>query len=133
MGEMWCRKTVSYQCGLVRRRRVRRVRSGGEGDAQEDGDACRDGGVGDAGCAFVADDADEEDGEGRVEDHLQDGVDGDEDGAVLGVAAGEARPDEHHGDAARHADEDEAVAETRFVGEEAPGEGEHEGGGEEPV
>lgn len=84
-----------------------REERGAEGDAEEDGYACGDGGVGDVGCcgcAFVADDADEEDGEGRVEDHLQDGVDGDEDGAVGAVAAGEARPDEDHGDAAGYAD-----------------------------
>ena len=44
--------------------------------------------------------ADEEGGEGRVEDRLQDGVDGDEDGAVGRVAVGEACLGEDYGDAA---------------------------------
>lgn len=42
----------------------------------------------------MGDVADEEDGEGGVEDHLEEGVYGDEDGAVVAVAAGEAGPDE---------------------------------------
>ena len=66
-----------------------------EGDAEEDADAGGDGGVGDGDlvCAAVADDFDEEDGERGVEDHLEDGVDGHEDGAVFFVAAGEVGPD----------------------------------------
>ncbi len=43
----------------------------------------------------VTDDFDEEDGEGGVEDHLEDGVDGNEDGAVFVVPACEAGPDEN--------------------------------------
>ena len=68
---------------------------GGEGDAEEDADAGGDGAVGDGDlvCAAVADDFDEEDGERGVEDHLEDGVDGHEDGAVFFVAAGEVGPD----------------------------------------
>lgn len=36
----------------------------------------------------AADDAEEEDGEGGEEGHLEDGVDGDEDGAVFVIAVG---------------------------------------------
>ena len=45
------------------------------------------------GLVGAADDREEEDGEGGEEDHLQDGVNGDEDGAVFVVAAGETGPD----------------------------------------
>ena len=47
--------------------------------------------------AVAADDFDEEDGEGRVQDHLEDGIYGYEDGAVFFVAASEAGPDEDLG------------------------------------
>lgn len=68
---------------------------GAEGDAEKDGNAGGDDGVVDVrGSVFIADDLDEEDGHGSVEDHLEDGVDGDEDGAVFCVAAGETIPDE---------------------------------------
>jgi hypothetical protein len=97
---------------------------GGEGDAEEDGDGLGDDGVGDAGGVAAADDRDEEDGEGCEEHHLEDRVNGHEDGAVLAVAAGEAGPDEDHGDAAGDADEDQAFAEAGLVWEECPGEGE---------
>jgi hypothetical protein len=71
---------------------------GAERDAEEGGDALGDGGVADVeGSLLAADDLDEEDGQGREEHHLQDRVDGHEDGAVLAVAAGEARPDEDLG------------------------------------
>ena len=42
----------------------------------------------------VTDDIDEEDGEGRIKDYLEEGVDCDEDGAIFAVAAGEVGPDE---------------------------------------
>ena len=82
---------------------------------------------------------DEEDRERGVENHLEDGVDSDEDGAVFLVAACKTGPDEdleetnesvweyiwgcvgldvraYHCDAARQPDEDEAVPEARFIG-----------------
>ena len=62
-------------------------------DAEEGGDADRNGGVGDCDCrGRVADDVDEKDGQGRIEHHLQSRVDGHKDCAVLIVAAGDASP-----------------------------------------
>lgn len=81
----------------------------------------------------MPDHADEENRQRRVQDHLQHRVYSDEEGAVLAIAAGETRPDEHHRDAAREADEDQSVPESGFVGEEGPGEGEHEEGRDDPV
>lgn len=41
-----------------------------------------------------------EEGKGRVENDLEDGIDSNQDGAVLGAAVGQLVPQEHHGDAA---------------------------------
>lgn len=107
---------------------------GGEGDAEEDGDA-----LGDVGVAYVhrtfvvTDDFDVKESEGREEDYLQDGVEGDQDGAVISVAVGQVRPDEHHGDTSCYADEDEALAKIGAVREEGPCETAHEERGEDPV
>ena len=118
-----------------------REEGGGEGDAEEYGYARGDGGIGYVlrrSCsgrrpASVTDHADEEHGQGRIQHHLQHGVDGYEDGAVFPVAAGEARPDEHHGYAPRYADEDQSVPQPCFVGEKGPGQSEHEEGRDDPV
>lgn len=111
----------------------------GEGDAEEYGDAGRDGRVrripliDGAPAPATADDGDEEDRQRRIQHHLQHRVHRDEDGAVFAVAAREARPDEHHRDAARQTHEDQSVPQTRFVRQERPGEREHEEGRYDPV
>ena len=64
---------------------------------------------------------------------MQDRVEGDEHGAIVGVAAGEVGPDQDHGDASSDANEDEPFAELRLVREEGPAETEHEEGAEDPV
>ncbi|KAJ6438195.1 bZIP transcription factor domain-containing protein [Purpureocillium lavendulum] len=98
--------------------------SGPQGNAEEDADAGGHDSVGQAvDVVVVADDADEEYGQGREQDHLQDRVDGHEDGAVLCVAARQPVPDEDHGDTAGEAHEDEAGAQVGLVGEEGPREG----------
>ena len=76
----------------------------------------------------VSDDVDEEDGKRCEEDHLEDGIEGDKDGAVFGVTAGEGRPDQDHGYTAGYADKDETGAEIGFVREEGVGQPEHEKG-----
>jgi len=66
-------------------------------------------------------------------DDLEDGVERDEDRGGLPVPAGEVVPDEDHRDAAGQADDDEAGAVLRQVGQQQPREGEHERGSEDPV
>ncbi len=61
-----------------------------------------------------------EEGEGRVEDDLQDGVDGDEDGAVLGAAIGQLVPEQDHGDAARQSHQDHPRPVVRQVRQRRP-------------
>lgn len=85
------------------------------------------------GTATAADDAEEEDGHGRVQDHLQDRVDRHDEGAVLDVPAREVRPHEHHGDAPRQPDEDEPLPQRVLVGQKGPREPEHKQGGDDPV
>ncbi len=51
---------------------------------------------------------DEDVGVDREEEHLEDGVEGHESGAVLGIAFGQVVPDNDHGDAPGKADHDEA-------------------------
>lgn len=107
---------------------------GGEGDAEEDGDAGGDGAVGHGvGVWRAADDAEEEDRERRVQHHLERGIDRDEDGAVLVIAARQPRPDEHHCNTPREPHEDESLAQTPLVGQKRPREREHEERGEDPV
>lgn len=69
---------------------------GTEGNTEEDCHTFRYCGVGDADLAVgVTDNFDEEDCEGCVEDHLENGVDGNEDGAVFIIPACETGPDEN--------------------------------------
>jgi len=96
------------------RTRAKRVRIPAEkGDAEIDEHALGDLGHGDVdGEAAQSEpgweDCDEEPGIGRVEQHLEDGVEGDEPAPVLAVSFRQVIPDNDHGDAAGQADEDEA-------------------------
>ena len=56
-----------------------------------------------------------EKGKGGIEHNLQDGIDGDQDGAVLGAAARELVPNQDHRDAPREADQYHAVAVVRQI------------------
>nr|POE80074.1 hypothetical protein CFP56_08140 [Quercus suber] len=78
-------------------------------------------------------DTHEERGERGVERDLQQAVEGNEHGAVVGVAAREVGPDEHHGDAARDADEDEPVTQALTIGQEGPRQRRHEQRRDDPV
>ena len=71
--------------------------------------------------------------EERVGDDLEERVERDEHGRALAVAAGEVVPDEHHRDAAGEADDDHPGAVLGLIGEEQPGEREHEQRAEDPV
>ena len=64
--------------------------------------------------------------EQRVGGELEDRVEHDEHGGALAVAAGDLVPDEHHRDAPRQPDDDHAGAVRGLVGEEDPGEREHQ-------
>ena len=66
-------------------------------------------------------------------DHLEDGVDRDQHGGRLAVAAGEVVPDDHHRDAAREADDDQAGPVFGQIRQEYPGQGEHQRRPEDPV
>ena len=56
--------------------------------------------------------------EQRVGDDLEERVEDDENRRALAVAAGDVVPDQHHGDAARQPDDDDAGAIGGLVGEE---------------
>ncbi len=71
--------------------------------------------------------------EERVGDDLEERVERDEHGRALPVAAGEVVPDEHHRDAAGEADDDHPGAVGGLIGEEQPGQGEHQQRAEDPV
>ena len=75
----------------------------------------------------------EDPGEEAVEEHLEDAVEGDEAGGVLGVALGELVPDDDHGDAARQADHDEADHVLGVVVQEDDRQEEHEQRPDDPV
>ena len=68
-----------------------------------------------------------------VHDDLEERVDGDEDGRQFPAAAGQVVPDEDHGDAAGQPDDDQAGAQLGQVGQEHPGEGEHQQRPDQPV
>ncbi len=118
--------------------------------AEEDADAPSDNRVGNLRRATVADDVDEEDGQGCIQDHLQDGVDRYKNGTVLLITASEARPDQdlqerentsqkpwqwgldsrrearmgkaqaYHSNTAREADEYKSDSKIRFIWQEGP-------------
>jgi hypothetical protein len=68
---------------------------GAEGNTEEDCHAFRYCRIRDANFVVgVADDLDEKDGKGSIENYLEDGVNGDEDGAVFIVPPGKTGPDE---------------------------------------
>ena len=75
----------------------------------------------------------EEPAEEGVGQDLEERVEGDEHRRELTGPAGEGVPDEHHRDAAREADQDEPVAIGREVGEEEPGQPEHQDRSHDPV
>ena len=112
--------------------------AGGQGDAEEDQHGASDLPDGDLEALGVEPEQAGQDGqvepaEQRVGDDLEEGVDGDQQGGALAVAAGEVVPDQHHRDAAREADDDEAGAVLGLVGEEDPGEREHQRRPDDPV
>lgn len=61
-----------------------------------------------------------EEGEGRVEDDLEDGVDGNQDGTVLGAPVGQLVPQQHHGDAARQAHQNDPGPVVRQIRQRRP-------------
>ena len=71
--------------------------------------------------------------EERERQDLEDGVDGDQDGGRLPVPAGEVVPDQHHGDAAGQADDDQPGPVLRQVGQQQPRQGEHQRRADDPV
>lgn len=108
----------------------------GEGDTEEDGDAGRDDGVRDLVRrygAVVADDADEEHRQRRIQHHLQQRVHGDEKSAVFFVAAREPRPHEHHGNAPRQPDQHDPLSQTALIRQKRPRQSQHQARRDEPV
>ncbi len=75
----------------------------------------------------------EEVGVDREEQHLEDRVEGDQTGAVLAVALRQIVPHDHHGDAAREPDQDEADHVLGPVAQEEHREAEHEHRSDDPV
>ena len=66
-------------------------------------------------------------------DHLEDRVQRDQHGGGLAVAAGQVVPDDDHRDAAGQADDDQPGAVLGQVGQQQPGQGEHQRRAEHPV
>ena len=69
----------------------------------------------------------------REEEHLEDRVEGDEAGAVLGVALREIVPHDDHRDAAREADQDQPEHVLGLVAQEDDREAEHQERPDHPV
>ena len=123
---------------MTRRRTKAREHSGQKGNAEIDEDA-----LGNLAHADVDDDAlqadqrrqhgEKEPGIDAVEEHLEDAVEGDQAGGVVGVAARQLVPHDDHGDAAGEADEDEAGAVFRVSAQEDDGEHEHQHRADDPV
>ena len=105
--------------------------SGGERDAEEDQHGARD--LPDADLEALRVQAEPAGQDGQVEvaeqrerGDLEERVEDDEHRRAVAVALGEVVPDQHHRDAAREADDDHAGAIGGMVGEEEPGQREHE-------
>ncbi len=111
----------------------------GERDAEEDEHAGRDRPEADMDLLRRAEaepdreDRQEEPGVEGIGGDLEDAVEGDEDGGVLAAPSGQPIPDQHHRDAARDADEHQAGAIVGMVGQEEPGEREHQDRPDHPV
>ena len=71
--------------------------------------------------------------EQRVGDDLEERVDRDQQRGRLAVGAGEVAPDQHHRDAAGEADDDQPGAVLGLVGQQQPGEREHQQRPDHPV
>ena len=67
------------------------------------------------------------------EQHLEDGVEGHQPGAVFGIALGQVVPDDDHGDTAGQADDDQTHHVIRVTPEKSDGQQEHEDGADHPV
>ena len=114
---------------------------GEERNAQVDEDALGDGADRDPGQVHVAEvitdqgrqHLDEDVGESRVEEHLEERVEGDQSRRVLGVAPGQVVPDDDHGNAAGQSDQDQADRILGLVSQEHERQPEHEDGTDHPV
>lgn len=110
-----------------------------EGDAEEDDDVQGDLPQGDVQVLTVAEvqpvgeQIEVEPAEQAEGEDLEDGVERDQDGRGLAVAAGQIVPDDDHGDTAGEADDDQAGAVLRQVGQEDPGQREHDRRSDDPV
>ena len=109
-----------------------------QGDAEEDQDGLGDGPQSDVQRGAVqAQPAGEhveiEPAEHRVHGDLEHRVDRDEDRGEFAAAERQVVPDQDHGDAAGEPDDDQTGAQFGEVGEEHPGEGEHEQRADHPV
>ena len=81
----------------------------------------------------VREDGQVEPAEHREHDDLEHRVDRHQHGGQLAAAVGEVVPDEDHRDAAGEAHDDQPGAQLGQVGEEHPGQGEHEQRADHPV
>ena len=132
IGAMRGMKRCSYQSRPRRLRPIRRVRKPAvERDAEEDQHRARD--LPDARLEALRVETEParehgqvEVAEQRVGDDLEERVEDDEHRRSLAVAPGDVVPDQHHRDAAREPDDDHAGAVGGLVGEQQPGEREHE-------
>ena len=109
-----------------------------EGDAEVDEDALGDLADGDVHRHALQaepgrENRDEDVGVDREEEHLEDRVEGDQAGAVFGVALGQVVPDDDHGDAAGEADHDEPDHVLGLVAQEEHGQAEHQDRANDPV
>ena len=69
----------------------------------------------------------------RIEQDLEDGIEGHQPGGVFRVALGQFVPHDHHGDAARQADQDQARHVFRIAAQEDDGQHEHQHRADHPV
>ena len=78
-------------------------------------------------------DCDKNIGVNREEKDLKDGIEGDQACAVFCVSPGQIVPDDHHGDAARETDQDEAHHILGIAPQKNDGQEEHQDGADHPV
>jgi hypothetical protein len=107
---------------------------GSKRNSEKNGNAGGDSAIADGQVVVrMTDHLDVEDGEGRKENDLEDGIKGDQYCAVVWITIGQIVPDENHCDTPGDTDEDEALSKILTIRKEGPRKGDHEKRRNDPV
>ena len=82
---------------------------------------------------FCGKNRDEEPGIRRVEEHLEQGIEGNQASRIFGIAAGQFVPDDDHRDTAGQADHDESSHVFGIAAQKHDGQDEHQDRADHPV